>query len=223
MENPEQQAHDLARERIAAAKAGSERALCLSPYDLKFDGKTYPGDKRLKHLTTLPPEIAGLTALQTLWLQETQVADIAPLARLTALHVLYLGGTKVADIAPLTGMTALHVLNLWRTQVTDIAPLAGLTALQTLNLENAQVADIAPLARLEKLRDLRFSNIPACAADPKLAELSEIEDAKERTIRTLSYLWGEEPIDEPELGEGSSAEAAADDEDATRPTHDQQA
>jgi len=46
MENPAQEAHDLARERIAAAKAGGERALCLSTREFNFGGKPYPGDER---------------------------------------------------------------------------------------------------------------------------------------------------------------------------------
>ncbi len=135
MENPgqaqAQEAHELARERIAAAKENGERVLNLSAYEVDFDGKTYPGDKRFEHLASLPPEIAGLTALQS------------------------------------------------------------------LGLEGTQIAGIKPLAKLEELSDLRFSNIPACAADPKLAKLSEIEDDEERTRRTLAYLRGEEPIAEP--------------------------
>ena len=146
MENPQQAqaAHDLAQKRIAAAKAGSERVLCLSPVTLVINGKTYPGDKRFEHLTTLPSEIAGLTALQKLALQDTQVAGIAPLAGLTALETLNLDSTQVADIAPLAGLIALQTLGLHDTQVADIAPLAGLNSLQVLWLQNTQVADIAP-------------------------------------------------------------------------------
>ncbi|MEE8454132.1 MAG: leucine-rich repeat domain-containing protein, partial [Limibaculum sp.] len=145
--------------------------------------------------------LAGMTALQTLLLGDTQVADIAPLAGLTALQTLDLADTQVTDIAPLAGLTALQRLDLDDTQVADIAPLAGMTALQGLDLQDTQVADIAPLAGLENLRDLYFSNIPACAADPKLAELSEIGDIKERTRRTLAYLRGEEPKPEPDGAE----------------------
>ena len=88
MENPEQEAHDLARKRIAAAKADGERVLCLSTNGFNFDDKTYPGDERFDHLTALPPEIAGLATLQWLKLSGTQVTDIAPLAGLTALRTL---------------------------------------------------------------------------------------------------------------------------------------
>ncbi len=90
MKTPEQaqEAHDLARERIAEAKAGGERGLSLSPQGFDLDGKIYPGDERFDHLTALPPEIAGLATLQWLKLSGTQVTDIAPLAGLTALRTL---------------------------------------------------------------------------------------------------------------------------------------
>ncbi len=79
--------------------ADGERGLCLSPQQVVFRAKAYPSDERFAHLTALPPEIAGLTALQTLFLQDTQVADIASLAGLTALQTLWLQDTKVADIS----------------------------------------------------------------------------------------------------------------------------
>ena len=46
------------------------------------------GRQGFKHLATLPPDIANLTALTNLSLIGTQVSDIAPLAGLTALTYL---------------------------------------------------------------------------------------------------------------------------------------
>ena len=57
------------------------------------------------------------------------------LGRLTALQTLDLSNTKVADLGPLKGLTALQTsLTLSSMQVADLGPLKGLTALQTLNL-----------------------------------------------------------------------------------------
>ncbi|WP_394688322.1 leucine-rich repeat domain-containing protein [Hoeflea sp.] len=98
--------------------------------------------------------LENLTALQSLSLHATQVADIAPLENLTALQRLSLGGTQVADIAPLQNLTALQSLSLHATQVADIAPLENLTALQRLSLGGTQVADIAPLQNLTALQSL---------------------------------------------------------------------
>ena len=113
MENPDQtqEAYDLARGHIAAAKEGGELGLNLSPRNFDFDGKTYAGDERFAHLTTLPPEIAELTARQGLSLANTQVADIAPLAGLTALQTLDLESTQVVGIALLAKLEELRDLS----------------------------------------------------------------------------------------------------------------
>lgn len=61
-----------------------------------------------KHLATLPPDIANLTALTNLSLIGTQVSDIAPLAGLTALTRLDLDGMQVSDLSPLLKLTELE-------------------------------------------------------------------------------------------------------------------
>jgi Leucine-rich repeat (LRR) protein len=53
----------------------------------------------LPKLATLPPELAGLTAVQSLDLAETAVSDLAPLAGLTALQSLDLRDMQVSDLA----------------------------------------------------------------------------------------------------------------------------
>ena len=70
------------------------------------------GRQGFKHLTSLPPDIANLTALTSLNLSRTQVSDIAPLAGLTASTGLDLDDTQVSDIAHLAGLTALTRLDL---------------------------------------------------------------------------------------------------------------
>ena len=99
------------------------------------------------HLADLAP-LAGLTALQSLYVGGTQVSDLAPLAGLTALRSLNVYNTQVSDLAPLAGLTALQSLVLYSTQVNDLAPLAGLTALRSLYVAGTQVSDLAPLLAL---------------------------------------------------------------------------
>jgi Leucine-rich repeat (LRR) protein len=98
--------------------------------------------------------LAELTALQTLWLDDTQVSDVTLLAELTALQTLSLDGTGVSDVTPLAGLTALQTLSLDGTRVGDVRPLAGLTALQTLSLDGTRVSDVTPLAGLTALHAL---------------------------------------------------------------------
>jgi Leucine-rich repeat (LRR) protein len=87
-------------------------------------------DAGLKKLLIEP--LKGLTALQTLNLSGTQVANIEPLKGLTALQNLYLLGTQVANIEPLKGLTKLQNLDLSQTQVANIDPLKGLTKLKII-------------------------------------------------------------------------------------------
>ena len=101
----------VARKRIAVALASGATEL----------------DLRIPDLAKIPAEIATLTALQTLRLNDTQVADLAPLRSLTALQTLSLDSTKVADLAPLRSLTALQTLYLDNTQVADLSPLRSLT------------------------------------------------------------------------------------------------
>jgi Leucine-rich repeat (LRR) protein len=53
--------------------------------------------------------------------------DLAPLAGLTGLQTLWLNRFAGTDLAPLAGLTGLQTLGLNRFAGTDLAPLAGLT------------------------------------------------------------------------------------------------
>lgn len=179
-----------AKERIARALAEGTVELDLSRLDL----------------TEIPDEIAGLTALQTLNLSGTKVADLAPIAGLTALQSLDLGYTQVADLAPIAGLTALQSLNLSGTQVTDLAPIAGLTVLQSLDLRGTLVADLRPVIAIAALTSpddgeafyaVDFSNCLAARIDPDIARIAAIEDDDQRAEALLAYLKTLPPWPEP--------------------------
>src|SRR5262245_63549191 len=85
-------------------------------------------------IAALPPQIAGLTHLESLELAGTRVSDLTAIAGLSALQPLGLQETQVGDLTPIAGLTALESLELARTQVSDLAPIAGLSALQRLGL-----------------------------------------------------------------------------------------
>ncbi|MEM6948142.1 MAG: leucine-rich repeat domain-containing protein, partial [Pseudomonadota bacterium] len=153
----------LTGQPIPPARRPHIQSLALSAWDRKFfetlkaaqlplgnlyenpNGEAY---KRRLKLDDIAP-LAGLSALQELYLSSTQVADLAPLAGLSALKVLGLNDTQVADLAPLAGLSALQALDLRGTQVADLAPLAGLSALQELYLSSTQVTDWSPVAHVE--------------------------------------------------------------------------
>lgn len=112
LEGKELEAYRLAESLIRNAKAMPWNVLILSGADIAVgEGDlTHRGDERLRHLTRLPPEIADLTALQELYLADTQVANVAPLAGLTSLNMLALDDTKVVDLSPLASLNWLRGL-----------------------------------------------------------------------------------------------------------------
>jgi hypothetical protein len=83
-------AYAEAEKRIANALSASSTKL-----DLSIEG-----------LTRIPP-LSGLTALQSLDLNDTQVSDLRPLSGLTALQSLYLWNTQVSDLTPLANLVRL--------------------------------------------------------------------------------------------------------------------
>ncbi|MEL6219056.1 MAG: hypothetical protein AAFR79_11410 [Pseudomonadota bacterium] len=166
---PEQrEAYELARERIAQAKASGATMLSLSSFQApgRAVDPLWTGDPRFANLTTLPPEIADLSELRFLDLFDTQVSDLSPIAELSSLGWLAIGGSAVSDLSP----------------------LAGLKSLQTLLISHTKVADLSPLVGLDALHDITFWDIPACEAEPELKEISEIKDDTERTERLKAWL-----------------------------------
>ncbi len=143
-----------------------------------------------ERLTELAP-LAGLSALQSLNVSETQVTDLAPLAGLSALQRLDVSNTQVTDLAPLAGLSALQTLTIWNSRVNDLAPLAGLSALRSLNLSGLQVNDLAPLADLPGLRSLNLLGPQVNDLTP-LAGLSALRrlDVRNTQVTELAPLAG---------------------------------
>src|SRR5271157_3910111 len=135
--------------------------------------------------------LADLPALQTLAVMDTPVTDLAPLAGLFALQNLYASGTQITDLAPLAGLSALQTLYVNDTQVSDLAPLAGLSALQRLDIRNTNVASLAPLAGLSALQTLYVNDTQVSDLAP-LAGLSALQTlfARNTQIASLAPLAG---------------------------------
>jgi hypothetical protein len=138
------------------------------------------------------PLIGKLTALRSLYLQSTDVEDLAPLSSLTALESLDLSHARVDDLTPLQGLITLRSLNLWDTQVDTIAPLKGLTALRALDLSFTNVADIGPLKELKALKTLKlvFTQITRVGPlkDLEALEMLDLSDTQITDIGPLKDL-----------------------------------
>ncbi|MEO0624355.1 MAG: hypothetical protein AAFU49_08115 [Pseudomonadota bacterium] len=106
---PEQRdAYELARERIAEAKASGASELSLdSLVTSDVVPRLFRGDPRFASLTTLPPEIADLSELRSLTLYHSEVSDLSPIAGLSSLRWLVLANSEISDLSPLVGLTSL--------------------------------------------------------------------------------------------------------------------
>jgi Leucine-rich repeat (LRR) protein len=60
-----------------------------------------------------------LKNLETLYLHNTQVSDLSPLAKLKNFYQLYLHNTQVSNLSPLAELKSLKELGLGGTQVSD--------------------------------------------------------------------------------------------------------
>jgi len=72
--------------------------------------------------------------------------------------------------------------------------LSGLKGLKHLDLSGTQVSDLSPVLPLTQLADaprsagLAFKNTVAALADPRIAEIAEIEDNAKRATDLCAYL-----------------------------------
>lgn len=121
---------------FVADNLGEEHAVGFS--DITLIGLVT--DAGLEHLS-------GLTNLETLSLEYTQVtdADLQYLSGLTNLMELYLNHTQVSDVGlqHLSGLNNLHELSLHNTQITDdgLQHLQSLANLERLYLSSTLVTD----------------------------------------------------------------------------------
>jgi Leucine-rich repeat (LRR) protein len=206
----EDDAYEAALKIIAHAREAEENVV-------SFDVPAF------RALTRIPPELGRLDKLQIVYLGETQISDLTPLAEMKALWLLTLNATRVSDLSPLAGLTGLRDLDLDQTKVSDLSPLAGLTGLTGLSVSRTGVSDLSPLAGLAGLvsllldwtrvidlrpicgavglakgrSGLRFADTPATQADEELLRLSQIEDDAQRSRETLAYLNSLPPWPEP--------------------------
>jgi Leucine-rich repeat (LRR) protein len=136
-------------------------------HDVSSDRREAAASPRFKaeNWTKAVTLLGRLTALETLNLSNTGVADIGPLKDFIALKNLNLSFARIANIEPLKSLTALQTLNLSNTMVVDIRPLKDLTALQTLDLSDTVVVDIRPLKGLTALRTLNLTDTGSGKSD----------------------------------------------------------
>jgi len=168
----------------------------------------------LAHLTRFPPELAGLTSLQSLSLSEDfqfsgdlsplaaltslqsfdltrcyGLSDLSPLAKLASLRELNLSVcNRLSDLSPLADLKSLQSLNLSEcTQLSDLSPLVELTSLQKLDLSRCDgLSDLSPLAKLASLRELNLSRCDGLSDLSPLAALTSLQSLNLQGCNQLS-------------------------------------
>lgn len=156
--------------RDAVALAVNKKPEALTVEQLLSCKNLYLADTGVLDLGPL----AGLAELQRLDLNGTDVSDLRPLSGLSRLQELYLNRTSVSDLTPLSGLSELQRLGLNGTGVAELDPLSKLSELQVLGLNESGVSDLAPLSGLPKMRELYLNRTSVSNLGP-LIELLELQ------------------------------------------------
>ena len=149
---------------------------------------------------TIPPELGGLTSLETLALGGNQLTGPVPtwLDSLTNLQELYLWGNQLTGPIPsqLASLTNLQSLSLYDNQLSGPVPtwLGNLTNLERLHISRNQLTGPIPsqLASLTNLRELWLNDNQLTGTIP--AELGSLT-ALEELFLSGNRLTGEIPAE----------------------------
>jgi len=142
MARENEEAYAEAVRRIEAVKAANADELSLS----------------IGRLQTIPPQIAEIPQLKTLYLDTSDIHDLSPIEGLTSLVHLSASDLPVADIGPIAKLTNLTTLDIHLTKVTDLTPLADLTKLEIVDLAYLGVTDVSPLEKLTNIRTINMKS-----------------------------------------------------------------
>lgn len=118
--------------------------------------------------------------LEMLYIQESQVTDISPLASCVNLKQLYLMFSNITDISPLANLTQLFNLHVDANPFTDYSPIAKLTGLKEFGSRYSNIQD---LSFLKEWRNLNLLYL----WDNDISDLAPLQNLKNLTLLELSY------------------------------------
>jgi internalin A len=122
--------------------------------------------------------LENFLSLESLFLNDNEITDLAQLAPLVELQALELSGNRISDLSPLLNLTKLTNLQLENNEITNLSALAGLTELTYLNLEGNRISDPIPLYGLTKLRDLYIGQNSSLSAEQLVALQEALPDCR---------------------------------------------
>ena len=137
----------------------------------------------------LMEQIGGLTALQTLNLNECGLSNISALGNLTELTSLDLSNNSISDLSALRGCQKLSVLLVASNALVDLNALSGMTTLTELDISGNRVTSLEPLAACTGMLTLRVNSngLSAIGVLQNMPEL-QIFQASNNSISDVSPL-----------------------------------
>ncbi|MEO1184505.1 MAG: leucine-rich repeat domain-containing protein, partial [Cyanobacteria bacterium J06636_27] len=98
--------------------------------------------------------VADLTNLRGLDLEDNNITDLTQLSNLSNLVSLRLRGNNIGNLAAISNLTNLNSLSLSGNNISDLKPLSKLVNLVELELDSNQINDVALLSYFKKLESL---------------------------------------------------------------------
>ena len=157
---------------------------------------------QITDFTRLSDQMESAGYLQEIHLNNTQISD-EDLKRIfsfndfiISLKKLNLDNTQVSYLTPFKDYSLLEELFLNNTKVKNLEPIAQLTNLRSLHLNNTEVqaSDLKLLNAIKGIVEspscngICFKNTTAARLDPRIAEIAEIDDPKDRAKELFAYL-----------------------------------
>ena len=181
------------------------RTTDIKPIELTLDlsGVTYNDLEKLPDSFVVLSTYPNLTKIN---LSNTQITDFTRLSdqmeSAGCLQEIHLNNTQISDedlkrIFSFNDFNiSLKKLNLNNTKVKNLEPIAQLTNLCSLHLNNTEVQarDLKLLNAIKgfvespSCNGICFKNTTAARLDPRIAEIAEIDDPKDRAKELFAYL-----------------------------------
>jgi hypothetical protein len=152
-----------AEQRIAEAQKSGEKKLNLSKLQL----------------TKIPAQIAQISQLQSLWLENNQIVEIPDtIAQLSNLQILWLNDNQIVEIpdaiAQLSNLKELYLFNNQIVKIPDA--ISQLSNLQDLYLRNNQIVEIPDaISQLSNLQGLHLKNNQIVEIPDSISQLSQLK------------------------------------------------
>ena len=135
-------------------------------------------------------DLSTLTSLSAL---SGNIRNLHGLELASNLESLYVWNNEIEDVAPLAGLARLSRLGLQRNRIVDVSPIAGMAGLRYLWLTDNPLPDLSALAEFGQLQGLYVGNddreVPGASALGELTNLRTLS-AINLGIADLSVLSG---------------------------------